>query len=67
MEREYLKNAVPITQLARGKRVMLMDIPQPYRDQFLADTQGQTFEMIDGQATYFPPDWEGWLNRRFPL
>jgi len=65
--REHLKSVVPITQFPRGKRVLLKDIPIPYREQFQTDTQGQTFEMIDGDLAYFPPDWESWLRRRFPL
>lgn len=64
--REYLLAAVPIREVPTGgKYVFPKDIPQPYQDQFLRDTAGQTTKRIDGELAYFDYDFMAWLNRSF--
>lgn len=54
----------------QGKRyVRASDIPQPFRDEFLADSRGSTQSIPDGEAgaCVFVWDWQKWLsNRRSP-
>jgi len=64
--REYLLSAVPICEVpSGGKYVFPKDIPQPYQDQFLRDTAGQTAKRIDGELAYFDYDFMAWLNRSY--
>lgn len=49
----------------RGKYVFPKDIPQPYQDQFIRDTAGQTATQINSELAYFHYDYENWINRTF--
>lgn len=64
--REYLLSTVLIREVpSGGKYVFPKDIPQPYQDQFLRDTAGQTCKTIDGELAYFDYDYMAWLNRSY--
>lgn len=59
------QQASPVTFIeGRGLFVLLKNIPTTYREQFLADMMGQTFEMVDGEPAFFVHDWKTWVARR---
>lgn len=47
----------------RGLRVLLKNIPERGREEFLLWIQGQAFEMVDGEPAFFPQDWERWCAK----
>lgn len=56
-------NQVPIQG---GRYVRAGDIPQPYRDEFIADSHGATMPLPDGEAgaCFFAHDYQKWLTYR---
>ena len=49
-----------------GRYVRAADIPEPYRDEFIADSRGSTMPLPDGEAgqCFFAHDYRKWLTYR---
>ena len=63
--RDELLAAVPLRD-HNGKPyyVDLADIPQPWRDQFLAALRGSQIPVIEGvERAAYAWDWQQWVNR----
>ena len=47
-----------------GRYVRAADIPEPYRDEFIADSRGSTLPLPDGEAgqSFFAHDYRKWLT-----
>jgi len=64
---QKLFDAVPIKDIeGRGQRVLLKDIPAPYREEFLEFMVGSTYENLDGESAYFVYDWTNFIFWKFP-
>ncbi|WP_429447914.1 hypothetical protein [Paraburkholderia sp. WC7.3g] len=67
-ERTAQLQAVPV-QMRDGRPyyVRLLDVPQPWQDEFRAALRGSGCPAIDGEGECaWPWDWCNWLQGRFP-
>jgi hypothetical protein len=63
---EELKVAVPVYRPpGHLPYVRLIDVPNPYRSEFAADSTGSTRPRVEGEADcYYAHDWSLWLSYR---
>lgn len=62
---EELEYVVPIHKGELTSYVRIIDIPNPWRSEFVADSVGSTCPVIPGEGQcHYPWDWQKWLSFR---
>jgi hypothetical protein len=68
MNLQELVCAVPVhTRAGQSAFVRIMDIPNPWRNQFIAALHGSACPVVDGAGPVaFAHDWQAWTETRWP-